>query len=247
MRSQRRLKYYLIAVVAILLVLTYLTTDAAGGIQDRHFYKSTVTAMDNARLAAIKKSNDAKDRSHIQKLDIEKAAGKQSALREKQETANRVKNEELEEISVAGRTKMQVPKPKGEDSVAAPKPAKISQSEDTDESKEADEASAELESILKRSPIIIFSKSYCPFSKKAKNVLLERYSIVPAPYVVELDIHPLGLHIQQLLAQITGRRTVPNILVNGLSIDTLISKIKSIAGQRVMEIKRLPETEQGSE
>jgi glutaredoxin len=102
--------------------------------------------------------------------------------------------------------------------------------------------------------VIIFSKTYCPYSKKAKRVLLDRYSIVPAPHVVELDIHPQGYYIQQLLGDITGRRTVPNVLVNGLSIgggddivaldqqDELASKIKSMAGQRVMEIKRVPET-----
>lgn len=83
---------------------------------------------------------------------------------------------------------------------------------------------------------------------------MDRYSIVPAPHVVELDIHPQGYHIQQLLGDITGRRTVPNVLVNGLSIgggdeivaldqeDALASKIKSMAGQRVMEVKRVPET-----
>jgi glutaredoxin len=38
--------------------------------------------------------------------------------------------------------------------------------------------------------VIIFSKSYCPFSAKAKRILVEKYSIVPAPFVVELDQHP---------------------------------------------------------
>ncbi|CRG85619.1 60S ribosomal protein L9-B [Talaromyces islandicus] len=238
-----------------------LQTDAAGGVQKRPFYQSTVKAMDNARAAAIKKNNDAKDRSHIQKLDdIEKAAtGKQSTLREKQETANRGKSEDVEEISVAGRTKMQVPKLKNEgEQVPIVKQAPAAEAAETEEDpsqeKEAQEASAELDSILKRSPIIIFSKTYCPYSKKAKAVLLDRYSIVPAPHVVELDIHPQGYYIQQLLGDITGRRTVPNILVNGLSIgggddivaldqqDELASKIKSMAGQRVMEVKRVPET-----
>ena len=93
--------------------------------------------------------------------------------------------------------------------------------------------------------VIIFSKTYCPYSKKAKRVLLDRYSIVPAPHVVELDLHPQGYHIQQLLGDITGRRTVPNVLVNGKSIGgsddiaeldsrgTLIDKIKSMGGKRV--------------
>lgn len=100
----------------------------------------------------------------------------------------------------------------------------------------------------------MFSKSYCPFSRKAKSIL-SQYNIVPAPYIVELDKHELGPHLQKLLGTITGRRTVPNVLVNGVSIgggddvealdrdDELISKIKLLAGKSIMEIERLPVAE----
>lgn len=50
---------------------------------------------------------------------------------------------------------------------------------------------------------------------------LENYSdefSVPAPYVVELDKHPHGVELQDYLGKVTGRRTVPNILVNGESV-----------------------------
>ncbi|KAK3484604.1 thioredoxin-like protein [Neurospora crassa] len=107
----------------------------------------------------------------------------------------------------------------------------------------------ELRSILKKSPIIIFSKSYCPYSKKAKSLLLGDYQIDPAPYVVELDQHPLGPGIQAELGDRTGRKTVPNILVGGISIGgsddiakldqekTLIEKIMSLAGKRLTVTK----------
>lgn len=72
--------------------------------------------------------------------------------------------------------------------------------------------------ILRVFSVIIFSKSYCPFSAKAKHILRDNYSIVPAPYVVELDHHHLGKKLQAVLADTTGRRTVPNVLVNGKSI-----------------------------
>lgn len=76
----------------------------------------------------------------------------------------------------------------------------------------------DMANILKRAPMVIFSKSYCPHSKKAKRVLLQAYSIEPPPYVVELDQHPKGAKLQELLLQTTGRRTVPNILINGKSM-----------------------------
>lgn len=66
--------------------------------------------------------------------------------------------------------------------------------------------------------VIIFSKSYCPYSKRAKGVLLEKYVIEPTPFVVELDQHPLGPRMQAKLGEMTGRRTVPNVLVYGQSI-----------------------------
>ena len=100
------------------------------------------------------------------------------------------------------------------------------------------------------SAVIIFSKSYCPFSLKAKNILLEKYDIVPPAFVVELDEHPIGPKLQAFLAENTGRRTVPNVLVNGRSIGggddieamdasgELSKKIKELAGKRVMEITR---------
>lgn len=130
-------------------------------------------------------------------------------------------------------------------------------------SKEEREAREELNVILKKSPgkldeierirspkltfcaVIIFSKSYCPFSKRAKGLLLEKYSIIPEPHVVELDEHPMGSYLQDQLLEMTGRRTVPNIMVNGVSIggaddiidmdnaDKLVGKIVDLGSNRV--------------
>ncbi|KAI0013001.1 glutaredoxin [Xylariaceae sp. FL0662B] len=122
--------------------------------------------------------------------------------------------------------------------------SKLSEDEE-EESEQEHEVEVTLNQILKRAPVVIFSKTYCPYSKKAKGTLLEKYSIDPAPYVVELDKHPLGKELQASLAEKTGRRTVPNILINGKSIGgsdeiaeldsrkTLIDKIKSMGGKRI--------------
>ncbi|CAG7556773.1 unnamed protein product [Fusarium equiseti] len=107
------------------------------------------------------------------------------------------------------------------------------------------EARAELDSILKKSPVIIFSKTYCPYSKKAKSILIEKYSITPEPYIVELDVHPQGPALQDQLLETTGRRTVPNIMVNGVSLGgadditemdhagNLVGKIVDLGNKRV--------------
>ncbi|CAK7214272.1 hypothetical protein SCUCBS95973_002083 [Sporothrix curviconia] len=112
------------------------------------------------------------------------------------------------------------------------------------QTEEAKAVEAELTTILQRAPVVIFSKSYCPFSKRAKGVLLDKYVIDPAPFVVELDTHPLGPALQARLAELTGRRTVPNILVGGKSIGggddiaamdankQLVEKITTLGGGR---------------
>ncbi|XP_020583961.1 glutaredoxin-C8 [Phalaenopsis equestris] len=60
--------------------------------------------------------------------------------------------------------------------------------------------------------IVIFSKSYCPYCRRAKSVFSE---LKKAPYVVELDQRDDGGEIQDALSTIVGRRTVPQVFING--------------------------------
>lgn len=62
-------------------------------------------------------------------------------------------------------------------------------------------------------PMTIFSKSYCPFSKRLKSLLKDNYEITPQPIIVELDKHEHGKEFQEYLAEVTERGTVPNVLV----------------------------------
>ncbi|KIP06501.1 hypothetical protein PHLGIDRAFT_72581 [Phlebiopsis gigantea 11061_1 CR5-6] len=66
-------------------------------------------------------------------------------------------------------------------------------------------------------PLIIFSKSYCPFSQRAKSLLASQ-DLKPSPTIVELDQRTDGPILQAILARLTGRRTVPNIILQGKSI-----------------------------
>jgi hypothetical protein len=67
-----------------------------------------------------------------------------------------------------------------------------------------------------------------------------------------LDLHPLGPGLQARLAELTGRRTVPNVLINAVSIgggddvvdldrsNQLIDKIKEFGGKKIFDVLAKP-------
>ncbi|KAI0363360.1 glutaredoxin [Pilatotrama ljubarskyi] len=71
--------------------------------------------------------------------------------------------------------------------------------------------------IKDQHPLVVFSKTYCPYSQKAK-ALLATYDISPPPKIVEVNVRSDGPQVQAILARLTGRSTVPNILLKGSSI-----------------------------
>ncbi|XP_076887780.1 glutaredoxin-C3-like [Bidens hawaiensis] len=72
--------------------------------------------------------------------------------------------------------------------------------------------SAFVQTVIYSNKIVIFSKSYCPFCRRAKGVFSE---LKEQPYVVELDHQDDGYKIQDVLLDLVGCRTVPQIFVNG--------------------------------
>merc|ERR1711974_36182 len=70
------------------------------------------------------------------------------------------------------------------------------------------------ETIL-NNPVVIFSKSYCPYCKRAKAYLTEKNIEF---FAVEMDLASNGREIQQALKEKTGQRTVPNIFIGGQHI-----------------------------
>ena len=84
-------------------------------------------------------------------------------------------------------------------------------------------------------PLVVFSKSYCPYVPSHPNVhhslkilhtmtigdrysqrakaLLNSYQLNPAPAVVELDLRSDGPIIQGILRRLTERGTVPNVVL----------------------------------
>ncbi|TRM70205.1 thioredoxin-like protein [Schizophyllum amplum] len=84
-----------------------------------------------------------------------------------------------------------------------------------DEEVDWEEEAADLD---ERTPVVIFSKTYCPYSKRAKKLLTKKYELSPPPSIVEVDLRDDGVQIKQLLGRLTGRATFPNVIVRGRSI-----------------------------
>ncbi|XP_047327986.1 glutaredoxin-C3-like [Impatiens glandulifera] len=72
-----------------------------------------------------------------------------------------------------------------------------------------------IQNAIYSNKIVIFSKTYCPYSLKAKNVFSR---LQEKTFVVELDLRDDGYEIQSLLMEMVGRRTVPQVFVNGKHI-----------------------------
>jgi glutaredoxin len=65
------------------------------------------------------------------------------------------------------------------------------------------------------SPVVVFSKTTCPYCEKVKK-LLDELSI--KANVIELDSLPNGAEIQEALLVISGQKTVPNVFIRGRHI-----------------------------
>jgi glutaredoxin len=299
MPFNRRFKY-LLALVALAFFTTLYFSNDAHHPKNAVFYEKTKLALEkSAEDKRLKAEADAQ-LQNILKHAKDLASGDNVAEVAKEnplpdaatfsaEDAKKMpppppgSDEDVDHISVAGRKTMRKPKhwAVGKDEEVALNGGRLEKVEEPG----MEEAKAELNIILKKSPgmsisanftarsaslienltnvVIIFSKSTCPSSRRAKSLLLDTYKILPTPYVVELD-HlnqpisdpnddsppTLGRKLQDLLAASTGRETVPNILINGRSIGggdevmkldadgELIKKIRDMGGRWVQEVER---------
>ena len=69
--------------------------------------------------------------------------------------------------------------------------------------------------LVSTHPIVIFSKPFCPYCRRALEALRSEGT---EPLVVDLTELKEGWKVQEKLASMTGRRTVPNVFVGGKSI-----------------------------
>ncbi|KYK55462.1 hypothetical protein DCS_07425 [Drechmeria coniospora] len=264
MPSPRRLRLLMLAAALAVFLIIYYSSGLDSGSRDASFYHKTVKGMNKAKEARGQVVVDAKTGAKAGHIpadkdadgdvdadDDEVAAQTRERLKQAEKKAKDNANEKAlrpdppsEVVGKGNSAEGQVKKRKGDADANAKSKAV------PEKSKEEHDAELELNNILQQAPVVIFSKSYCPFSKRAKGVLLEKYTINPPPHVVELDEHPLGRAIQNQLFEMTGRRTVPNVMINGVSIgggddivqlddaDTLAAKIRELGSDRVSAAER---------
>ncbi|XP_008560297.1 uncharacterized protein LOC103580356 isoform X1 [Microplitis demolitor] len=69
-----------------------------------------------------------------------------------------------------------------------------------------------VENLIKSDTVVIFSKTYCPYCKMAKEVFDKMNKTYKA---IELDEKDDGEDYQDILGEITGARSVPRVFVKG--------------------------------
>ncbi|KAK3033503.1 hypothetical protein RJ639_032732 [Escallonia herrerae] len=85
-------------------------------------------------------------------------------------------------------------------------------SSSTKSKEEIEVALAKAKQIVSSDPVVVFSKTYCGYCKRVKQL----FSQLGASYkVIELDEEGDGSEMQVALAQWTGQSTVPNAFIGG--------------------------------
>ena len=94
-------------------------------------------------------------------------------------------------------------------------------------------ASTVINSSIDEHSVMIFSKSYCPFCTKAKNVF-EALNIKYGS--MELDKISDGPDIQSELLSMTGQRTVPSVWINSKHIGGCDDTLKLYSEGKIQEM-----------
>jgi len=77
---------------------------------------------------------------------------------------------------------------------------------------------AEIDNLLKEKKVVVISKSYCPFCKKAKQVLAKYNIPKECIEIKEIENDPNCEEIQKYMMELTGGRSVPRVFIGGKCI-----------------------------
>merc|ERR1712062_742363 len=82
----------------------------------------------------------------------------------------------------------------------------------------ASKVKAEMDDLIKSKPVLVISKSYCPYCKKAKQVLA-KFKIDPEKFeIIEIDNRKDMDAIQAYMKKVTGGSSVPRVFIRGRCI-----------------------------
>ncbi|XP_059799895.1 thioredoxin reductase 1, cytoplasmic-like [Hypanus sabinus] len=81
----------------------------------------------------------------------------------------------------------------------------------TGSSASPEELRAGIKRLIDSHLVVVFSKSFCPYCKKVKDLF---ESLDVDIHTVELDLIDEGVEMQNMLHEMTGQKTVPNVFVN---------------------------------
>ncbi|KAI8344439.1 Alg9-like mannosyltransferase family-domain-containing protein [Chlamydoabsidia padenii] len=74
-----------------------------------------------------------------------------------------------------------------------------------------------IQHTLRQHPVVLYSKTYCPYCRGAKQ-LLNQYCVGQQIHIVELDQLQDGAQMKDALKELSGRSTFPNLFVGGVSL-----------------------------
>lgn len=84
-------------------------------------------------------------------------------------------------------------------------------------------------------PVMVFGKSYCGFTRRAKETLA---NLNVHFHLIDLDLIPEGEQMQATLLELTGQRTVPNIFIGGTHVGGASELQNKLNSGEVQELLR---------
>ncbi|KAJ1972125.1 hypothetical protein H4R34_005515 [Dimargaris verticillata] len=87
--------------------------------------------------------------------------------------------------------------------------------------------------LIASNAVMVFSKSYCPYCRRAKGALDD---LKVAYNALELDMTNDGSDLQAALKELTGQRTVPNIFIHQKHIGGCDDLLAGITNQSVQQL-----------
>lgn len=92
-----------------------------------------------------------------------------------------------------------------------------------------------IETSIKSNTVMMFSKSYCPFCKKIKELF---GSLGVVYHALEIDLEANGAEIQSTLFEMSGQRTVPNTYIKGKHLGGADDTLKAHSDGKLMQMIR---------